>query len=98
MIFLWLWDKRHELPDDRLPEPASLVVRVDSHVGDIGTVEAVGQDPPGTGEDVAGVDEAHEHAVAEHRRERVRWLVTERSDPVQAGQFIHVHRTQLVDP
>jgi hypothetical protein len=75
-----------------------LVVRVDSHVGDIGTVEAVSQYPPGADEDVAGVDEAHEHAVAEHRRERFRRLVTERSDPVQGGQFIHVHGTQVVDP
>ena len=62
--------------------PRPLVVRVDGHVGDIGAVEAVGQHPPGTDENVAGVNEAHEHAVAEHRRERFWWLFPERGDPV----------------
>jgi hypothetical protein len=51
---------------------------VDGHVGDVGAVEAVGQCAPGPGQDVAGVDEAHEHAVAEHGRERVRRLDAER--------------------
>src|SRR6266540_398540 len=87
----------HKLPDDRLAEPASLVVRVDSHIGDIGAVEAISQYTSGTGEDATGIDEAHEHAVAEHRRQRRRRLVTERGDPIQAGKFLQVHSIKVVD-
>jgi hypothetical protein len=65
-----------------VPSPASLMGRVDGHVGDVGAVKPVRQRPPATGQGTAGVGEAREHAVAEHGRERVRSFVAERGDPV----------------
>jgi hypothetical protein len=81
-----------------VPSPVSLMVWVDGHVGEVGTVEAVREHPPGADEDVVGVGEAGEHAVAEHRRERFRRLVAKWRDPVQAGEFLQVHGGNVMDP
>jgi len=88
----------HKLADDGLADAASLVSRMHGYVGDIGAVESVSQDPTGTDEHVFGVHEAHEPAVAEHGGERVRRLVSERGDCVEAREFRQVHGFQVVDP
>jgi len=88
----------HKLADDRRAQPASLMGRVDGHVGDVGAVKPVSQRPPGTGQGTVGIGEAREHAVAEHGGERVRWLVAERGDPVQPGQFFPVDGAGVLGP
>jgi hypothetical protein len=62
--------RRDELFDDRSAESATLVIGVDSDVGDVRTVDTVGERTAGAAHVVTAVDEAREHPVAEYRRQR----------------------------
>ena len=87
-----------ETSDDLFAKPAALVVRVHCDVGNVRTVEAVGQRPPRANEVAGRVDEARELAVGEHRHERVRRLVSKRCESVQLRELGPSDCPDLVNP
>lgn len=77
--------------DDRFAETHPLKLGMDSDVGDVCAVEAVGDGPYRSYQRAVRVDEAFEDAVGEDRPQSIRWLLTEWGNPVELGQCISVH-------